>query len=376
MADQAILIIAASEQDSNLYYASGFLAPDPFIFLQMGGRKLLVMSDLELDRAKLEARVDEVLSYSAYEAKAKQRTAQPTQPTMIDTLAVVLGEHGVTEVLVPANFGVEHADRLRERGIRLAWKRDPFFEERVVKRDDEVVAIEATQRATERAVARALDTVRESDIRGDRLYWRGEVLTAEILRRVMHLSLMEDECLGQHTIVAPGLQGVDPHNQGAGPILPHQSLVLDVFPRSTRTRYYADMTRTVVRGRASDPLKRMYDAVLAAQLRGIALCADGVDGSEVHREVAATLERAGFETGMVEGRMQGFFHGTGHGVGLDIHEPPRVSKVGSALRTGHVVTVEPGLYYRRWGAVRIEDMVLIQPGGCHNLTEFPKTLEI
>ncbi|HEV8676534.1 MAG TPA: Xaa-Pro peptidase family protein [Methylomirabilota bacterium] len=373
MADPAILIIAASEHDSNLYWVSGFLAPDPFVFLQVGERKLLLMSDLELDRAKAESRVDEVLAYSAYEAKARQRVAQPT---LIDTLAEVLEEYGVTDVLVPASFGVEHADRLRERGIRLAWKRDPFFEERVVKRPDEVAAIEATQRATERAVGRALDALRQSDIRGDRLYWRDKVLTAETLRWVMHFSMMEDECLGQHTIVAPGVQGVDPHNEGSGPILPHQSLVLDVFPRSTRTRYWADMTRTVVRGRASDPLKRMYDAVLAAQLRGIELCADGVDGQEVHREVTAVLERAGFETGMVDGRMQGFFHGTGHGVGLDIHEAPRVSKVANTLRTGHVVTVEPGLYYPRWGAVRIEDMVLIQPGGCRNLTDFPKVLEI
>ncbi len=373
MADPAILLIAASEQDSNLYYATRFLAPDPFVFLQVGGRKLLVMSDLELDRAKLEARVDEVLSYATYEAKAKQHVAQPT---LVDTLAVLLEERGVTDLLVPASFAVEHADRLRERGIRLTWKRDPFFEERVVKQADEVAAVEATQRATERAVARALDVLRESDIRGDRLYRQGEILTAELLRRVMHLSLMEDECLGQHTIVAPGVQGVDPHNQGSGPILPHQSLVLDVFPRSIRTRYFADMTRTVVRGRASDGLRRMYDAVLAAQLRGIELCRDGADGDAVHREVTAVLERAGFETGMVEGRMQGFFHGTGHGVGLDIHEPPRVSKVPNVLRTGQVVTVEPGLYYLRWGAVRIEDMVLIQPGGCQNLTKFPKVLEL
>jgi Xaa-Pro aminopeptidase len=369
----AILIIATSEHDSNLYWASGFLAPDAFIYLQLGDRKLLVMNDLELDRAKAQSRVDEVLAYAAYEARAKQRVARPT---LIDTLAEVLEERQVSEVLVPASFGVEHADRLRERGIKLAWKRDPFFEARVVKRPDEVAAIEATQRATERAVGRALDALRESDIRGDRLYWRGEVLTAEILRRIMHTSFMEDECLGQHTIVAPGVQGVDPHNEGSGPILPHQSLVLDVFPRSTKTRYWADMTRTVVRGRASDQLKRMYDAVVAAQLRGIELCADAVDGQAVHQEVTAVLERAGFETGMVDGRMQGFFHGTGHGVGLDIHEAPRISKVSSILNTGHVVTVEPGLYYSRWGAVRIEDMVLIQPGGCRNLTDFPKTLEI
>src|SRR5919198_785365 len=123
MADQAILIIAASEHDSNLYWASGFLAPDAFVYLQVGGRKLLVMSDLELDRAKLEARADEVLSYAAYEARARQRVADGQHPTLIDVLTLVLEEHGVTEVLVPSAFPVEHADRLRERGIRVTWRR-------------------------------------------------------------------------------------------------------------------------------------------------------------------------------------------------------------------------------------------------------------
>jgi Xaa-Pro aminopeptidase len=79
---------------------------------------------------------------------------------------------------------------------------------------------------------------------------------------------------------------------------------------------------------------------------------------------------------MKDGRMQGFFHGTGHGVGLDIHEPPRISKAPWVLKAGEVVTVEPGLYYPEIGAVRIEDMVLVTQTGCINLTKFPKLLEV
>lgn len=371
--EPAILMIAASEADSNLYYATHFLAPDPFVFLEGDGRKVLLMSDLELDRAKAEARVDEVLALSAYEAKARQRWAAPH---LIDTLDLILDEYGVRELLVPAGFGLEHADRLREKGYRVTWRPDPFFEARLLKSEEEIAFIEATQRATERAVGRALDVLRASEIRGGALYWEGEVLTAEALRRVIHLALLEEDCLGQHTIVAPGRQGCDPHNRGSGPIRPHESLVLDVFPRSNRTRYFADMTRTVVRGKASDALRRMHEAVLAAQLRGIELIADGVAGDAVHREVQAVLERAGFETGMVGGRMQGFFHGTGHGVGLDIHEPPRIGRAQAILRAGQVVTVEPGLYYPRWGAIRIEDLVVVEAAGCRNLSRFPKTLEV
>lgn len=369
----AVLIIAASEADSNLYYATRFLAPDPFIFLEVDGRKIIATSDLELDRAKAEARVDEVLLLSAYEAKARGRWATPH---LIDTLDLILEAYGVRELQVPAGFAVEYADRLREKGYRLSWRPDPFFEERLIKSEEEIAFIEATQRATERAVGRAVEVLRTSEIRGEALYWEGQILTAEALRGIIHLALLEEECLAQHTIVAPGVQGCDPHHRGSGPIRPYESLVLDVFPRSIQTRYFADMTRTVVRGRAPDPLRRMYDAVLAAQLRGIELIADGAAGQEVHREVQAVLERTGFETGMIDGRMQGFFHGTGHGVGLDIHEPPRIGKAPATLRAGQVVTVEPGLYYPRWGAVRIEDLVVVQNGGCRNLTRFPKVLEL
>ncbi|MBI4609622.1 MAG: aminopeptidase P family protein [Candidatus Rokubacteria bacterium] len=370
---QALLIIAASEVDANLYYATRFLAPDPFVFVQVDGHKVLLMSDLEIDRARSQARVDEVCSFSTYESKARQRWQSPH---LIDTLSLLLEERGVDALTVPASFPVEYADRLREKGIRVAPKADPFFPERLIKSEEEIAAIEQTQRHTEAALEAALDLLRESEIRGEEVYWRGEVLTAERLKKVINVSLMENDCIAQHTIVACGIQGVDPHNQGSGPIRAHESIVFDIFPRSSQSRYFADMTRTVVKGTASDALKRMYDAVLAAQLRGIELIRDGASGQAVHGEVARTMERLGFETGVVDGRNQGFFHGTGHGVGLDIHEPPRISKVDHTLRTGQVVTVEPGLYYPAWGAVRIEDMVIVGPSGCRNLTRAAKFLEV
>lgn len=370
----ALCLIAAGEADSHIYYACRFLAPDPFVFLHVDGRRILLLSDLELDRGRSQARVDEVLSLSQYEDKARQRGA--ARPSLIDTLSVVLDEYGVTDLTVPGTFGVEYADQLRERGYRVRTKPEPFFESRIKKTSDEIACIEETQRHTEAALETALDVLRESEIRGDAVSWRGKILTSEDLKKVINVSLMEHDCVAQHTIVACGLDGVDPHNQGSGPIRPHESIVFDIFPRSSRTRYYADMTRTVVKGDAPDPLRRMYDAVLEAQLRGIELIRAGAEGQEVHAEVTRAMERRGFETGLVGGRMQGFFHGTGHGLGLDVHEPPRIGKAPWRLEAGHVVTVEPGLYYPEWGAVRIEDLVVVEENGCRNLTRFPKFLEI
>lgn len=369
MNDGALLLIATSETDSNLYYATRFLAPDPFVFLQVGGRKLLLMNDLEIDRARAQARVDEVLSLSEYEGKARQRWQSPH---LIDMVGLLLEAHGVTAVSVPATFPLEYADRLRDKGVRVTARPNPFFPERLIKSSEEIAAIAETQRHTEMAFEAAVRVLRESQIRGEEVRWQGKPLTVEHLKKVINVSLMENDCVAQHTIVACGIDGVDPHNQGAGLIRPHQSIVLDIFPRSSRTRYFADMTRTVVKGKASDGLRRMYDAVLAAQLRGIGLVRDGASGQAVHAEVARTMETRGFETGVVDGRNQGFFHGTGHGVGLDIHEPPRISKVDYVLKAGQVVTVEPGLYYSRSGAVRIEDLVVVEAAGCRNLTRAPK----
>ena len=129
----AQLIIADSEKNANLYYATRFLAPDPFIFIQLNGTRLLVMSDLELDRAKAQAKVTEVLSYTKISAKVKQRLG--TEPTMLDVVDEVLKAHAVTQLDVPGDFGIVYADGLRKRGYTLTAKPEPFFPERVIKSD-------------------------------------------------------------------------------------------------------------------------------------------------------------------------------------------------------------------------------------------------
>lgn len=372
--DRAVLFIAASEFDSNLYYATRFIAPDPFIYMEIKGERIMVMSDLEMDRAKKQATVDRVLSYSEIERKAT--TSGMKDPGSVDVVHQVLKEAGVRDVLVPANFPFAHASRLQELGYRLQAKKDPFYERRVVKTAEEVQQIEASQRATEEAVARAHETLRRATIRGDVLELEGEPLTSERIKQVINVALMERGCIAQHTIVAGGEQACDPHDEGSGTLPAHRSIIFDVFPRSASSRYFADMSRTVVRGKASPELKRLYQTVKDAQEEAIAKIRDGADGMKIHRGICERFEKAGYKTGLVNGRMQGYFHGTGHGVGLDIHEAPRISRTGSLLQEGHVVTVEPGLYYPGLGAVRIEDMVLVTKDGCRNLTNYPKTFEL
>jgi Xaa-Pro aminopeptidase len=372
--DRTLLMIAASETDANLYYATRFIAPDPFVYLELKGERLMLMSDLEMDRARSQATVDRVISYS--EVERAVRAQGVSDPGTIDIVHGVFQPAGIKRVLVPANFSYAYALRLQQLGYQLELKTAPLFPARAVKTVEEVRFVEAAQRATERAVAAAHAALRTAEIRNGFIWLNGEPVTSEWIKKLINVQLMESECVAQHTIVAGGDQACDPHNEGSGPLPADRSIIFDVFPRSAQTRYFADMSRTVVKGRPPAELKKLYQIVKDAQEEAITKIHDGADGAKIHQGICDRFEAAGYRTGVVNGRMQGYFHGTGHGVGLDIHEAPRISKTGSLLQEGHIVTVEPGLYYPGLGAIRIEDMVLVTKDGCRNLTNFPKVFEL
>ena len=207
MPTNPLLIIAASEIDSNLYYATSFLAPDAFIYLKTEGDSVLLMSDLEMDRAKAQARVNTVLSYSAYEERAKARLGEG-RPKLIHVVHEMLSERGIKAFDVPANFPIEYGDAFRGLGYAIGVRPDPLFPERVLKRPEEVEAISAAQRAVEEAVAAAMQVLRDADIRDGILYADGAVLTSERVKQIINVKLMERECVAQHTIVACGVDAL------------------------------------------------------------------------------------------------------------------------------------------------------------------------
>ncbi|WP_294508946.1 Xaa-Pro peptidase family protein [uncultured Victivallis sp.] len=363
------LIVASGETSSNLRYAAGFSAPDEFIWFDDGaGRRGVVMSALEFGRASRSARPDtEVLPEQQFGASRLE---------ILSKLAVELRADGY---LVPEDFPLFLADQLRKNGIPVVAHSGPFFPEREFKTSDEVEKIIRSQRAGEAGCRRAFAVLRETDIdSAGRLIWNGEVLTSEILRGEIDLEMVKLGMLPTGTICAGGEQGSQPHNVGSGPLFANRPIVMDIFPRSAETGYWGDLTRTVVRGRAPEIVRKAYDAVLAARELGKSLIAVGADPAEIHRAAAASMEKAGFRTGQNEKSAFGFFHGLGHGVGLDIHESPRLSpRNANPLRGGEVVTVEPGLYYPEWGGIRLEDLVYLSPGNAPQcLTELEDFLEL
>ena len=374
-ADESLLIVSASEGDANMLYATAFFAPDPFVFFKHRGRKYMVMSDLEIDRAKKQAEVDQVLALSYYKSKLR-KNGRPS-PSMADLLEHILRERGIRRIAVPANFPTLLADELRARRFVLQVRRDPFFPERETKKASEVRKIRDSLRVAELGLEAGIEALKRAKIGRDRyLYIGSSRLTSERLKTIVNTSIMAQGWVPSHTIISSGDQCCDPHHEGSGPITAHSSIIFDIFPRAEKTGYFGDLSRTVVRGRASEHLKQAYVTVQAGQEVAYRMIRHGASGKEIHQKILALFEQRGFPTGKIGGRMQGFFHGTGHGLGLDIHEPPRISPSEATLRAGHVVTVEPGLYYIGMGGVRLEDVVLVTEKGNRKLTRAPQFLEI
>ena len=366
------LIVADSERSADMLYATRFFAPDAFIFLEAGGRRSVVLSDLEVDRGRRDADVDEVIAFS--DIKTRVKTSGRAEPTFEQVLTQFLREKKIRRARVPYDFSAGIASAAAKAAIRLDPVNGHFWPQRELKSGAEVKAIGRALRQTEAGMARAMEVLQASRISGRNLLWAKRKLTSEILRAEIDAAILRAGGLPANTIVAGGLQACDPHERGSGPLRPHELIILDLFPRDTRSGYFGDMTRTVVRGSAGEARRHLWDTVQCGQRMAFRGMKPGASGLEVHEQVKAFFAAEGYPTGQRNGRWVGFFHGTGHGLGLEIHEEPRFGR--TIFRPGQVLTVEPGLYWPGVGGCRIEDVALVTPAGVRKLSRFPQEIEV
>jgi len=354
-----------------MYYATRFLAPDPFIYLRFPhrGKDILIVSQMEYERARKESTVKEVrtsLDYG-YNIKAEE------------LIAKILQEESINAIEVPRYFPLFTAEELRKKGIGVAPVEELVItKEREIKNEQEIGYMRKAQRATEHAMEIAIAVIKKSSTKeGDFLIENGEILTSEKIKAYIEHDLIDSGCTcdGGETIVACGKRAADPHFTGTGSLLANEPIVIDIFPRLKTERYFADMTRTVVKGEPENKIKEMYEAVLAAQNAALARVKEGVTCKTLHNLVCDVFEEMGY--GTIRKRSEkGFIHSTGHGVGLDLHENPQVGDNDYELRKGNVITIEPGLYDPEVGGVRLEDMVLVLKNSCENLTRLEKKLAV
>jgi Xaa-Pro aminopeptidase len=360
---------SASGHDADMLYATRFYADDPFVWWEWHGKTHVALSPLEIDRAKPVARVTKVHGIGEF------LPPRPKDNSAAGVISGLAAKYKIKSFLVPGQFPAGLLETLRRLGLKITVSHEPFFPQRARKTKEEVAALTTALRVAETGLRRGIDVLKASrpDRRGF-LRWAGLPLTSERLRAEMDAAVLHAGGSPANTIVAGGLQGCDPHERGHGPLRANEAIVLDIFPRHARNYYYGDLTRTVVRGRASDALRRQYATVQNGKRWVMKQMRAGADGTALQKELIARFATEGYPTEQRHGRWVGMFHGVGHGLGLDLHEAPRFAT--GKLFDGLSITVEPGLYFPGVGGVRIEDVVIVGPTGVRNLTKFEEELEL
>ncbi len=368
MSAKPLLMVSGSMHNADMYYATHFLAADPFVYLRLSHKDILIVSQMEYERAKNESIVNEIRSSRDYGHDLKTE----------ELILKVLLEKGITAIEVPRYFSLFMAGELRNTDIEVVPVEELIMtKEREIKDEQELNYIRKAQRACEHAMEIAIAVIKKSSVKDNYLIGNDKILTSERIKTYIEHALIDSGCTCDcgEPIVACGKRAADPHFTGSGPIFANAAILIDIFPRLKTERYYADMSRTVVKGEPEKEIKEMYKAVKHAQDAAFALVKDGVTCKEVHNLVCAVFEERGYGT-IRKGSKKGFIHSTGHGVGLDLHENPIVGNNDYTLREGNVITIEPGLYDPEVGGIRLEDMVLVLKNGCEKLTKLEKKLVI
>ncbi|MEX1112806.1 MAG: M24 family metallopeptidase [Candidatus Andersenbacteria bacterium] len=362
----AYLIIDAKGPE--IRHRCGLTAPDSFIYLAPDNEQPTVYFDAreyDIQKQKLVALRNNVRieRLEPYTKKAKKDMESP----LLASLSVILKKRGIGTVRVSPSMSYATVLALQQVGINIAVY--SYEEERERKNEVEIEWMIDAQRSTEAAFQLARKILTASTIKRNKIIYKKEVLTSEYVKARLQSFLFEKgyNC-PEGMIVASGEQTSRPHDDGEGPLLPNQCLIIDIFPQSIKTGVFADMTRTFVKGKASKDIKGLFRDVMSVQQQVLESIAVGQRCADVHKKTVKAFKQLGHPTSA----KKGFMHGTGHAVGLSVHEGPSLNAYSKRkIEPGMALTVEPGLYYPGIGGVRFEDVVIFHPDGSkQNITQF------
>ncbi|MEC9002246.1 MAG: M24 family metallopeptidase [Planctomycetota bacterium] len=382
-AESAILMAGIPTTNLSLYHRIRFLVGDPAALIELptaeGTRpSTLILRDIEMQRAGKNARVDQVACPADYAPESGLSGDRETATAQ--AAAEFIHRTGRRHVITDRSLPLIYAHHLQERGLSVECDLERGVQERRAKDDQEIAWLQEAQQATEGAMQMACELVANSQAdKNGELLLDGAPLTSERIRSAVDLWLLERGYSNPASIVAGGPAAADCHNLGTGILLTEQPVIIDIFPRNRQTLYHGDCTRTVVHGTIHDEIASMHAAVVAAKAAGTAATQEGSNAQAVHQATIDAIRQHGYQVGLPGEADNDDYcamtHGTGHGIGLEVHEPPLLDFGGPDLIRGDALTIEPGLYRRSLGGVRVEDMVIVTADGCLNLNQLPEGLD-
>jgi Xaa-Pro aminopeptidase len=370
----ARLAAGVPQINSSLFWRTRFHAVDQIVLVEIPNEhssvSTLILRDIDMGRARQHARVDQVACPAMF--APEDGLSGDREIANAQAAVELLRRSGISYLLGDRSLPLIFSDMARKAGITVECDPDCWLNERRQKSEEEIEHLRTAQRVTEGAIQLACELIARADVRADGvLIHEGSALTSERVRAAIDHWLLDRNFSNPSSIVAGGPIAADCHHYGAGDLRTGEPVIVDIFPQDRSSHYNGDCTRTVVHGDIPDEVIRMHAAVRAAKSAAERTIAVGVTGEAVHRATIDSLIDSGYTFGLPgdddPNSYCGMTHGTGHGIGLDVHEPPLLDKKGGPLLAGEALTVEPGLYRRDLGAVRLEDMVIVTETGCLNL---------
>ncbi len=372
----ASILAGYADKNASLFRRLQVPLGDPAAWFEIHGHTVALVRDLEMDRVRQRSNADHVTCPAEHEPSLGLSADRETATAQ--AAVQLLRSKRVEQIKVDRSLPYIFAWHLQQAEIELIYDEHLGVLDRRVKTDHEIEHLCSAQAVTEEVMRMLCERIANAsaDAKGQ-LCVAGEVLTSESMRTLAALEFLKRGfSMGHGAIVATAPDVADCHHSGSGPLYTERPVIVDLFPRDEATRYNGDCTRTVVHGQASDTVKAMHAAVVAAKAAAEKVLVAGNLASEVQRATEDVLIQHGYPVsrGTVTDHPS-IQHGTGHGIGLDVHEPILLDHGGGELLEGEVFTVEPGLYGRSDGGVRIEDMLVVTEGTPRNLNQLPSGLD-
>jgi Xaa-Pro aminopeptidase len=370
-----VLIYGDTERSPALRHELPLAIGDAFLYLEADGRRAVLTHALEEGRIAIAAPEVERLLADEFGRDALIADGRPRDDADAEVCVRAVAALGIRSAVVPPEFPLALADRLRAAGVELTTDDAMFVARRRRKSPAEMAGIRRASEVAVAAMSEAAAMLREASIEGDRLVLEGEVLTAESVRaRIRELCARGGAPAPPDIMVKP--MGPNPavgHESGAGPLPPHTPIEIDLWPRDESSGCWSDMTRTFVRGEISDAIAEIHELVLEVHERACSAVRPGTPGVELYALACEVFEAAGHPTQRTkapgETLRSGFYFSLGHGVGLEVHEPPILGRGDpSPLVEGDVIANEPGTVDLAVGGTRVEDLLLVTEDGSERLT--------
>jgi Xaa-Pro aminopeptidase len=382
---EALVLYGSPETWATLRHEVPLVITDPLLFAEVDGRKVVLTTFLE--SARIGGVMPEAEIVDFFDRGLKELIldeGMEREAAVREVAARTVTDLGIDRAVVPGDFPLALADRLRELGVAVAVDDAVVSRRRRAKTGHELDGVIAAQRAAEAGMAAAAAVLREAEPGPDGLLVRGGApLLAEDVRAALRAACAEQGSPAPETVIVASVRQGTGHEPGSGPLPAGLPIQVDLWPRHEASGCWADMTRTFVVGEPAaehaEAIAEQERLVRAALEEARAMARPGVTGRELYDATAQRFEDAGFKTQRTgpdpEHPEAGFMFSLGHGVGLEVHEDPGLGLAGrDPLVPGDVLAVEPGLWDPEIGGVRYEDLLLVTEDGCETLTRYPYDL--